>query len=449
MKKQSTSLLAAILLVAGTAAGCATSEASAETAAAPTESTTTTIEVAETQAAQTGLGAVGTLDSDTVHTIDVSFDDDAYSELIETYRSTGEKDWIEATVTIDGTTYEGAGIRLKGNSSLFSLTDSSDPESLPWLIKLDKYVDGQSHEGLTDLVVRSNNTTTALNEAVALELLELAGLASQDSIAASFSVNGSDAVLRLVMEHPDDIWMSEVLDTSGALFKAESTGDYSYRGDDPDSYDEVFDQEAGKDNADLTPLIEFLEFINDSDDAMFNAELDDWLDVDAFATYLAMQDLIDNFDDIDGPGNNSYLYYDTETGQFTVVPWDHNLAFGVTNGGGRPGDLAGGAQGLAPGAGDDGLASGPGERGVRPGGQAGPVGQGREQSNVLVERFLANDTWSDLVQQRTAELTAALYDSGVAADVLEQWTDVVAASGLVDTATINAEASQIGRYFNS
>ena len=130
----------------------------------------------------------------------------------------------------------------------------------------------------------------------------VAGLASQDAIATAFSVNGSDAILRLVIDHPDDVWMAEVLDGDGALYKAESTGDYSYRGDDESAYDEVFDQEAGTDNTDLTPLIEFLDFINNADDATFAAELGDHLDVDSFATYLAMQELIGNFDDIDGPG---------------------------------------------------------------------------------------------------------------------------------------------------
>lgn len=45
----------------------------------------------------------------------------------------------------------------------------------------------------------------------------------------------------------------------------------------------MFDQEAGKDDTDLTPLIDFLQFVNDSDDATFEAELADHLDVDAFA----------------------------------------------------------------------------------------------------------------------------------------------------------------------
>ena len=34
------------------------------------------------------------------------------------------------------------------------------------------------------------------------------------------------------------------------------------------------------------------------------------LDVDAFARYLAAQDVVQNWDDIDGPGNNSYLRWD-------------------------------------------------------------------------------------------------------------------------------------------
>jgi spore coat protein CotH len=48
-----------------------------------------------------------------------------------------------------------------------------------------------------------------------------------------FGVNGSENFLRLVIENPDDTWMAKNFDITGALYKAESTGDYSYRGDDP------------------------------------------------------------------------------------------------------------------------------------------------------------------------------------------------------------------------
>ena len=345
---------------------------------------------------------------------------------------------------------------------------------MPWLIDLDKNVDRQNHEGVVEFCVRSNGMKTALNEAVSLELLEEAGLASQEASAVRFSVNGSEAVLRLVIENPDDLWMAENFDISGALYKAESTGDYSYRGDDPDSYDEVFDQEAGKDNTDLTPLVEFLDFINNSDDGTFNAELSDRLDIDSFATYLALEDLIANSDDINGAGNNSYLYYDTKAGKFTVVAWDHNLAFGTMGGAGRPG--GGDAMALPYGAQmpdgfqmPDGVQMPDGAQmpdgfqmpyGAQcrktadpDGAQTPPMGgmgmMGR--SNILVERFKANPEWEQLYEERLAELTSKLYDSGAAADILAEWVTLLKtqASDLVDSATVDTEAATIAKYFTA
>jgi spore coat protein CotH len=399
---------------------------------------------------------VAMFDATVVHDVSVTFDEADYEAMIETYSTTSEKEWIEATVTVDGATYNRVGIRLKGNSSLRGLSSGStatgdaDPSGLPWLIRFDKYIEGQDHQGYHDLVIRSNNTDTSLNEAVTLELLELAGLASQEAIATGFSVNGSEPVLRLAIEHPDDVWLDENFENGGALYKAESTGDYSYRGDDPDAYDEVFDQEVGKDDEDLTPLIDFLDFINNADDDVFNSELPERLDVESFATYLAMQDLIDNFDDIDGPGNNSYLSYDSETDVFTVVAWDHNLAFGVVNDdmmpGGPPPD---GLEGALPGD----TAVGPPNGGPPGGGPDGPPANGLaaggpgDQSNVLKDRFLANTDFAALYDQALQDLTASLYESGVAADMLATWVEVIEASGLVDQTTIAVEAEAVGAYF--
>lgn len=386
-------------------------------------------------------------DASVVHTIDVVFDDEAYDAMIQTYTATGDKESIVATVTIDGVTYEQVGLRLKGNSSLRGVTGQSLPEELPWLIELDEFVDGQDHQAYEDIVIRSNNTETALNEAVALELLEEVGLASQEAVATTFTVNGSDAELRLAIEHPDDDeWYESWFDDAdGALYKAESTGDWSYRGDDPEAYDEVFDQEGGSDVADLTPLMDFLQFINETDDATFAAELPDRLDVDAFATYLAMMDLLDNFDDIDGPGNNAYLWWDAETAQFTVVPWDLNLAFGVTNGGGGGGAPGGG--GVEPPAGGRG---GPGEGGPGVGGAGGPgAGGPGVGGNVLVERFRAVPEFEALYTAQLAALEAELFDSGTAQAVLDGWVQTLTdgAVDLVDVGTLSAEAAAIQAYW--
>lgn len=455
-------------------------------------------------------------DSSFVHSISVTVDQDAYAAAIAAYQADETKEWLDITAVIDDVTYEHVGMRLKGNSSLRGLSGerggfpgggfggggqgnggagtppdaasgapslpgtgasgddptvapattpdpsstgspmADSPESLPWLLRLDRNVEGQSIDGLTDIVVRSNSSQTALNEAVALELLSAAGLASQEAVASAFSVNGSHAVLRLVIEDPEDHWLARNFEGAGALYKAESTGDWSYRGDDPESYDEVFDQEAGKDVTDLTPLIGFLQWINESDQATFSAGLAERFDVDAFATYLAMMDLIDNFDDIDGPGNNGYLQWDAASGVFTIVPWDMNLAFGAGPGGfggpgqGGPGQGGpmrgpGGPEGsfdpsMLPGGGQD----GPRDvtRGDRRGGPGG-------QANPLVEKFRADATFAALIESKKAELQGSLFDSGLAQSILDAWTGALEAGArsLLDAATIQSEASSLASRF--
>jgi spore coat protein CotH len=273
------------------------------------------------------------------------------------------------------------------------------------------------------------------------------------------------------VQNPDDTWDAENFATDGILYKAESTGDYSYRGDDPDAYDEVFDQETNTDNEAFTPLTEFLDFVNNSSDEEFAEQLDQHLDVEAFATYLAVQELIGNFDDIDGPGNNSYLRYDAETGMFTVVAWDHNLAFG---GMGRmgPGGFADGRGGGGPPATRNGempeLPDGmelpedfaPPEGMEIPddfappgggrGGAGGGVGFGG-RSNPLVERFLADETYSALYEDILSELREELYGTWAAQKVLDSWVEVLTeeASDLVEASTIDQEAEAIEAYFTT
>lgn len=376
---------------------------------------------------------VALYDNSVVHDIAVTFDQTAYDAMVDTYVSSEDKEWIEATVTIDGVTLEKVGMRLKGNSSLRGLARAggggtqngvtrTTPQSLPWLIRFDKYVDGQTYQGRSEVVIRGNNTATSLNEAAALEVIGMSGAATQKAFSTRFRVNGGAQVLRLAIESPNDDWEESTFEGDGILYKAESTGDYSYRGTDPKSYDEVFDQESDTDNENLAPLISFLDFINNANDATFAADLSKRLDVDAFARYLALQDLVGNFDDIDGPGNNSYLRYDEATKQFTVLSWDLNLAFNAGPGGmGGPG-----------GAGQQPRAGGPGGR-----------------SNILVQRFQANATFAALVTQAKTELKAQLYTSGKAAEVLNRWTGVLTAHAgdLVDAATVQREAANISRLF--
>ncbi|SKC59998.1 CotH kinase family protein [Krasilnikoviella flava] len=426
-------------------------------------------------------------DTSAVHTVSVEYDEDDYQEMLDTFADTGDKDWISASVTIDGDEYDDVGLRLKGNSSLRGLggdavapqasadddaaahdgaandegqqqpgadegdgnASADDPAGLPWLIRLDKDVDGQEHDGRADFVVRGNNTESSLNEAVALKVLELADVTAEQATYTRFSVNGGDEQLRLVIDLPDDdLWNEDAYPDGGITYKADADGDWAVK-DDAAAYAESFEAKydsAGStdDDAAYEPLQAFLEFVNNSSDADFAAKLGDHLDVDSFARYLAAQDLVANSDDIDGPGNNAYLHDDPESGLMEVVAWDQNLSYGGfgTMGGG-PG-LQGGARPSGAPEGmelPEGMTRPDGAQGGGPGGGGGVGGQ----ENPLVTRFLENDDFNAAYESAVEDLTASIYGTGDAQDYLDTLTATLAdqASDLVDADTLKSESQSV------
>ena len=408
----------------------------------------------------------GYLDPDSLHSVEIAVDQNAYQEMITAYTSNQTKNWIEATVTVDGVAHEKAGLKLKGNSSLQGISADSEPQKLPWLVRFDKFVDGANHDGMTRMVIRASSSTSALNEAVALDLLATTGLASEKAAHISLSINGSDPVLRLTCQDLDESWVAQNFDVAGLLYKAESTGDYTYRGTDESAYKDVFDQETGK--ANLTPLIEFLQFINESSDADFQSGLAQRVDVDKMVTYLAFEDVIDNFDDITGPGNNSFLWWAEQANQMTVVAWDHNCAFGLKPGAGQQGQgggqpPGGGGQGQPPGGGQQpGGGQPPGDGGAPSNGQAPtgqpPGGAGGQQpggggsqtkANALVDRFNSLMDGETKVSAERDRLKQELYTSGVAQTILDARAKVLTdqAGSLIEQSAVEADKQTIAAYF--
>lgn len=401
-----------------------------------------------TSSASAGGVTNGYLAADSLHSVEITVDQSAYQEMIAAYTSNQTKNWIEATVTVDGVAHEKAGLKLKGNSSLQGISADTAPQKLPWLVRFDKFVDGANHEGMTRMVIRAGATTSALNEAVALDLLATTGLASEKAAHISLSVNGSDPVLRLTCQDLDESWVGQNFDVAGLLYKAESTGDYTYRGTDESAYKDVFDQETGE--ANLAPLIEFLQFINESSDADFQSGLAQRVDVDKMVTYLAFEDLIDNFDDITGPGNNSFLWWAEQANQMTVVAWDHNCAFGLKPGAGV-GQRWRGDGGQPPGGGGQPPGGAGGQQPPDAGQQPGDGGGRGARANALVDRFNSLLDGEAKVSAERDRLRQELYTSGVAQTILDARAKVLTdqAGSLIEQSSVEADAQRIAAYFTT
>lgn len=380
-------------------------------------------------------GTVDLFDSTVPHSLKVDLTDAEYTDMITAYAKDGEKKWVNADITIDDLLITDVAVRLKGNSTLMGLREdgdfqppqgagggapqgdemnmvmatAEDPASLPLLISFDQNADGRGYQGMTEISVRPG--TPVLNEALALSLTDASGQPTQRYTYTTYSINGHTTT-RLVLEHPDDLYADALFESDGYLYKADANSRLEFVGTDQSAYADQFKQINSADNGNLQPLINFVQWLDGADQAEFDAHLSDWVDVESFARYLATQNLLVNADDMGGPGQNYYLWYDLDTQKLSVVSWDLNLAM--------QGDATTGPH-------DEVQMSMPG--GGAPGDKAPsasmPDGAGAPRiGNPLKTRFLDSTAFTQVYDDAYWELYDQMYGGGNAQEVL----DAVAAS---------------------
>jgi spore coat protein CotH len=290
---------------------------------------------------------------------------------------------------------------------------AEQPETLPWLISFDTFVDGRRFQGHKEIAVRvagMGGGSAVLNEALALDLLRSSGEVSQRYAYSSFTVNDRPTTARLLVEHPDGHF-AEQFDRPGALYKALSTSQFTDQGDDPVDYQDDFKQVTGKGSWDLQPVIDLIRWVNTAGDAEFDQHLDDHVDVASFARYVALQNLLLNFDDMAGPGRNYYLWLDAGTGRFSVVAWDHNLTF-----------------------------SGAADQGPYDGGR---MGGGRLGGHRLKERALSSPAFKVVYEQAYRDLYRRVYAGARALSTLDAITKVLGTVGGNDPAATATDAERL------
>ncbi|OEV13968.1 CotH kinase family protein [Streptomyces nanshensis] len=476
-------------------------------------------------------GTVGLYDTSVSHSVQLTFQQTDFDKMMKEFKEDGTKDYIEADLTVDGVYLNDVGIRLKGNSTLSSLRGSrgmpgggrempegapqgapagasggaagggrdrgqgqkagrgpggmiqfnlseKKPEELPWLVKIDEFVEGRAYQGEREISLRpGSNGQVPLNEAVSLSLTRQSGQKAERYGLTKLRVNNRPTATRLMVESPDTDYADDI--GKGVLYKAKAGGDFSYRGDDPTDYESSFKQVNKKGDQDLEPVMKLVKWADKASDKEFARDLDEYVDVDSLAAYLAAQNLLLNFDDMAGPGKNYLLWYDLETKKFSVLGWDYNLTFsgdatagpddtvsmGIPGGGaggngaggkgaggngagaqngtkggqggaGRSQKNGGAGQGTPPGAGQNPPEGMPGGAGGGPGGGAGGgadqkapggkgtggKGRGPSMQHPLKTKFLKSDAFDDVYKKAYRELYRKFFASGSAAGDLKDIT---------------------------
>ena len=163
-------------------------------------------------------------DSSSIIDINIDIDEDNWNNMLET---ADEEVYTNADITVNGTTYYNVAIRPKGNSSLTTVFNNDNSDRYSFKIKFDEYVNGQTLDGLSKLVLNNNiSDPTYMKEYLSYDLLSSLGVATPAYSYANISINGEDWGLYLALEPLEEEFVDRNFNSdSGNLYKPENTGE--------------------------------------------------------------------------------------------------------------------------------------------------------------------------------------------------------------------------------
>ncbi len=132
-----------------------------------------------------------------------------------------------------------------------------------------------------------------------------------------------------LVENVDDPLLQDHFATRpGALFKPVTPTLFADLGPDWQAYRQSYDPKNKVAPSQTARLIAFAQLVTHADDPTFAAQVADYLDLGAFARFMAVTVWLSTLDSILGPGQNFYLYLHPENQRFYFLPWDLDHSFG-------------------------------------------------------------------------------------------------------------------------
>lgn len=268
-----------------------------------------------------------------VHTVDIQMD--GWDEMIA---AASEDAYDPCTVVIDGESFDGAGIRIKGNNSR-SLVSRYGLERYSLKVEFDHFKEGASYHGLDkfslDAAFQDNSY---LKNYLAYDMMAYMEVPSPACSFAWVTVNGEPWGLFLAVEEPEESFAKRHFGPDfGALYKPdyrsldEENADVAlrYTGDDPALYDNIFRKAlVPVDESDQRRLIEALRVLTQAvpGNGTPQVDLSSAVMIEETLRYFVVQSFTVNLDSYLGPTGHNYLLYE-EDGRIRMLPWDYNLAF--------------------------------------------------------------------------------------------------------------------------
>ena len=256
--------------------------------------------------------------------------------------------WGVATLTTEGKSYR-VGVRFKGNSAYSTARRGL---KRPFKIDFDRIDADQRFHGLKALNLNNNALDpTQLRESLAYAIFRAFGVPASRTAWAEVTLSIPGRYdreylgLYTIVEEVDKTFLKDRFGkSSGLLLKPEVRLREMTRREPVigiDDLGEEWPRHAAHYHPKNEPTpaqqqrwMQFTRLVGSADDSEFAERIDQFLNVESFLRYLAVNVFLVNLDSYIALGHNYYIYLDPTSQRFVFIPWDLNLAFaGIVMGG--------------------------------------------------------------------------------------------------------------------
>ena len=268
-----------------------------------------------------------------VHTLEISFYNPDYDEILQERWEVDDKTYELATIVFNGDTMDSVGVRYKGNST-FWWTQATNSPKFPLNIDFNLVYDDQDLLGYSKVKLSNSIFDATFVRETLGYLTESFYLPTSETGYINVFINGELIGLYVAVESVNKPFLTKHFgNNEGTFFKCEPQFHYGSQYDAwPDmrwygsdsmeyAYQKGYELKSDTGWADLLDLIYTLNFNVDSIENILNVDRVLWL----FASSNVMPDL-DAYTGL--YVHNYYLYRNSATAQFEIIPWDKDHTFG-------------------------------------------------------------------------------------------------------------------------
>ncbi len=221
--------------------------------------------------------------------------------------------YVEASITIDGVEFPRVGLRKKG----FLGSQSSSGPSLK--INLNQFDSKGEIDGLSKLTFNNNRQDSGLlSQFMGYSFFNAAGSPASRCAYANITVNGTNLGIYCHVEPLQKTLLKRAFGNSRGTLYEGTVVDF-----DP-GWENGFEHKRGDDTVGREKIARLTAVLNGSPSS---DAIGEWVDLDSFYRYWALESLLGFWDGYTGNRNNYFFYLNPTTDKFHFLPWGADCMF--------------------------------------------------------------------------------------------------------------------------